>query len=120
MLDRLRHWFSSERRDAQLQKRLKHLRDRMPVPVFWLLGKTQSGKTSLIKYLTGADRAEIGKGFQACTRFSEEYHFPTAETPLLSFLDTRGLDEPGYDASVDLAQFNSRAHVVIVTVRVLD
>src|SRR5437868_6951090 len=120
MLDRLRHWFSSERRDAQLQKRLKHLRERMPVPVFWLLGKTQSGKTSLIKYLTGADAAEIGQGFRPCTRFSREYQFPTPEAPLLVFLDTRGMDEPGYDPAEDLAQFNLQAHVVLVTVKALD
>src|SRR5438876_8806442 len=114
MLDRLRNWFSSERRDAQLQKRLKHLRDRMPVPVFWLFGKTQSGKTSLIKYLTGADAAEIGHGFRACTRFSRQYQFPTAEAPLLTFLDTRGMDEPGYDPEEDLKQFTDQAHVVVV------
>src|SRR5438876_11694183 len=120
MLDRLRNWFSSERRDAQLQKRLKHLRDRMPVPVFWLLGKTQSGKTSLIKYLTGADAAEIGQGFRPCTRASRLYEFPTPEAPLVTFLDTRGLDEPGYDPGEDLTRFDAQAHVVVVTVKALD
>jgi uncharacterized protein (DUF697 family)/predicted GTPase len=90
------------------------------VPVFWLFGKTQSGKTSLIKYLTGADQAEIGKGFQPCTRFSRQYQFPTPEAPLITFLDTRGLDEPGYDPGEDLARFDAQAHVVLVTVKVLD
>ena len=90
------------------------------MPVFWLFGKTQSGKTSIIKYLTGADEAEIGQGFRPCTRFSQPYQFPTAEAPLLTFLDTRGLDEPGYDPAEDLAQFNTQAHVVIVTVKALD
>ena len=90
------------------------------MPVFWLFGKTQSGKTSVIKYLTGADRAEIGKGFQPCTRFSSLYQFPTPEAPLATFLDTRGLDEPGYDPAEDLARFNNEAHVVIVMVKVLD
>ena len=54
----------------------------------WLFGKTQSGKTSIIKFLTGASDAEIGSGFRPCTRFSREYDFPNAEAPLLSFLDT--------------------------------
>lgn len=120
MLKKLRQWFSPASKDAELHRQLQQLRGRTPVPVLWLFGKTQSGKTSIIKYLTGADEAEIGHGFRPCTRFSRLYEFPSAETPLLPFLDTRGLDEPGYDPAVDLAEFDSKAHVVIVTARVLD
>src|SRR5262245_52890727 len=120
MLDRVKRLFSSQKRDAELEQRLGELRQRMPVPVFWLFGKTQSGKTTLIKYLTGADSAEIGQGFRPCTRFSRLYQFPTPEAPLLTFLDTRGLDEPGYDPAEDLARFNELAHLVIVTVKALD
>jgi uncharacterized protein (DUF697 family)/predicted GTPase len=120
MLDKVKSLFSSKARDEQLQQHLERLRRRLPIPVFWLLGKTQSGKTSIIKYLTGADAAEIGQGFRPCTRFSRSYQFPTTEAPLLTFLDTRGLDEPGYDAAEDLAQFDARAHLVVVTVKALD
>src|SRR5262249_47016991 len=116
----VRRRFSRAHREEQLQEHLRRLHERLPVPVFWLLGRTQSGKTSLIKYLTGADQAEIGRGFEPCTRFSRRYQFPTAEAPLLSFLDTRGLDEPGYDPAEDLARFGDEAHVVVVTVKVLD
>jgi uncharacterized protein (DUF697 family) len=38
----------------------------------------------------------------------------------MTFLDTRGLDEPGYDPAEDLAQFNHQAHLVLVTVKALD
>jgi uncharacterized protein (DUF697 family) len=120
MFDRVKHWFSSARRDAELEQRLQELRQRVPAPLFWLFGKTQSGKTTLIKYLTGAEDAEIGQGFRPCTRFSRLYQFPTAEAPLMTFLDTRGLDEPDYDPAEDLARFNSLAHLVIVTVKALD
>jgi uncharacterized protein (DUF697 family) len=120
MLDKLTLLFSSSRRDAELHAHLDSLRQRMPVPVFWLFGKTQSGKTSIVKFLTGAEQAEIGLGFQPCTRFSRRYQFPTPEAPLLSFLDTRGLDEPDYDPAEDIREFESTAHVVLVTVRVLD
>lgn len=120
MLQKLKNWFSTVGRDAQLKARLDELRQKTPVPVFWLFGKTQSGKTSIIKYLTGADAAEIGHGFQPCTRFSRQYQFPLPEAPLLTFLDTRGLDEPGYDPREDLAQFDRSAHVLIVTVKALD
>jgi uncharacterized protein (DUF697 family) len=120
MLAKLKELFSSKGRDARLQAKLEELRKQTPVPVFWLYGKTQSGKTSLIKYLTGAEEAEIGQGFRPCTRFSREYQFPTPEAPLMTFVDTRGVDEPGYDPAEDLSKFDSTAHVVIVTVKALD
>lgn len=106
--------------EKQFQARLEDARRRAPIPVFWLFGRTQSGKTSIIKNLTGVDDAEVGSGFRPCTRFSREYPFPNRETPLLTFLDTRGLDEPGYDPQEDLNKFNEQAHVVIVTVKVMD
>jgi uncharacterized protein (DUF697 family)/predicted GTPase len=120
MLEKVKRLFSSKARDEQLHQHLERLRQRLPVPLFWLFGKTQSGKTSIIKYLTGAEAAEIGHGFRPCTRFSRLYEFPTAEAPLLTFLDTRGLDEAGYDPAEDLERFNAQAHVVIVTVKALD
>jgi uncharacterized protein (DUF697 family)/predicted GTPase len=115
---RLANLFQSN--DGQLQARIADARKRSPTPVFWLVGRTQSGKTSIIKYLTGADDAEIGMGFRACTRFSREYPFPNAEAPVLTFLDTRGLDEPGYDPREDVTKFENQAHVVVVTVKVTD
>src|SRR5947208_3036160 len=120
MLQTIKRLFSTEQRDATLQRRLEELRHKTPVPVFWLFGKTQSGKTSIIKFLTGADDAEIGQGFRPCTRFSRQYEFPTAEAPLLTFLDTRGVDEPGYDPQEDLARFDALAHVILITVKVMD
>src|SRR6516165_12639502 len=120
MFEKLRQLMHFATRDERLQKRLEILRRHTPIPVIWLFGKTQSGKTSLIKYLTGAEEAEIGHGFKPCTKFSRRYQFPTAEAPLLTFLDTRGMDEPGYDPQTDLGEFNDQAHVVIVTIKVLD
>jgi uncharacterized protein (DUF697 family) len=120
MLERAKRLFSKTARQAQLQEQLERLRRQTPVPIFWLFGKTQSGKTSLIKYLTGAGDAEIGHGFRPCTRFSREYQFPTPEAPLLTFLDTRGLDEPGYDPGEDLDRFHDKAHVIVATVKALD
>jgi uncharacterized protein (DUF697 family)/predicted transcriptional regulator len=122
MLGRVQKWWTKKRAadEAELQKRLDDLRQHSPAPVFWLFGKTQSGKTSLIKFLTGAADAEIGHGFQPCTRFSRIYEFPTADAPIFRFLDTRGVDEPGYEPTVDLEKFGKQAHVIIVTVKALD
>src|SRR4051794_14573810 len=65
-----------------LEATLAELRTTTPAPVFWLLGKTQSGKTSLVRYLTGAEDAVIGSGFRPCTRTSRIYEFPTPDAPL--------------------------------------
>jgi uncharacterized protein (DUF697 family)/predicted GTPase len=118
--NRARDLFRSPDREAELRPHLERLKQSIPVPVFWLIGKTQSGKTSIVKSLTGAESAEIGKGFQPCTRFSKRYQFPSTEAPLLTFLDTRGLDEPGYDPAEDIAHFNDEAHLIVVVARVLD
>ncbi len=99
---------------------LSAARAKTPAPTFWLLGKTQSGKTSLIRYLTGAEDAAIGSGFRPCTKTSRLYQFPTSDAPLLNFLDTRGVDEPGYDPTEDIAAFDPKAHVVIVTAKATD
>jgi uncharacterized protein (DUF697 family)/predicted GTPase len=117
---RVRRLFSPALGDDEIRDHLDRLRKEAPTPVFWMVGKTQSGKTSLVRYLTGAERAEIGKGFQPCTRFSNKYVFPSEQAPLLCFLDTRGLDEPGYDPAEDIARFDSEAHVVLVEVKALD
>jgi uncharacterized protein (DUF697 family)/predicted GTPase len=121
MLDKIKKLFKPDLpSDHDLQQKLEQFRKQTPVPVFWLYGKTQSGKTSIIKFLTGADEAEIGQGFKPCTRFSRQYLFPTPEAPLLTFLDTRGVDEPGYDPREDLARFDEQAHVIVITAKVMD
>ncbi len=107
-------------RPPDLDATLAELRSKTPAPVFWLLGKTQSGKTSLIKFLTGADDAIIGSGFRPTTRTTRRFDFPSAEAPLLAFLDTRGLDEPGYDPTGDIKALDSQAHLVIVTAKATD
>jgi len=111
---------SSDGPPPDLDATLAELLVKTPAPVFWMLGKTQSGKTSIIHYLTGADDAAIGSGFRPCTRTSRRYQFPSPESPLLAFLDTRGVDEPGYDPAEDIAAFNSQAHVIVVTAKATD
>jgi len=121
MFRKLKRWFPFRSlSDEEYRRQRERLLDRAPVPVFWLFGKTGSGKTSIVKYLTGAERAEIGGGFRPQTQRSEEYDFPAADAPLVRFLDTRGLGETHYDPGQDIRQFASSAHVVIVTVRALD
>jgi len=88
-------------------------------PVVWLLGKVQSGKSSIIRALTPESDAPVGSGFRPCTSSARIYDFP-AEAPLIRFLDTRGLGETAYDATEDLAFAESKAHLLIVVIKALD
>ena len=105
---------------AEVRERLARVRDEMPVPVLWLLGKAQSGKTSVIRAMTGSSRAEIGDGIEPCTRTAQLYEFPDSAAPLLAFLDTRGLGESSYDATEDVHSFDRRAHALVIVVKAMD
>ena len=112
--------FSPKVDEAKVEECLRRAREQLPVPVFWLLGKTQSGKTSLIRALTGSPRAEIGNGFRACTRTARLYDFPNEQECFLRFLDTRGLGEADYDPSEDIRLFEDRSHLLIVVLKAAD
>lgn len=118
---RLKSWLGLGRlSDLRFEQEREKLLAHVPVPVFWLFGKTGSGKTSIIRYLTGATAAEIGNGFRPQTKLSSEYDFPTVDQPIVRFLDTRGLGEAAYDPAEDLKAFAAKSHLMVVTVRVAD
>lgn len=106
--------------ESELQTQLTQLKSRMPAPVFWLLGKAQAGKTSVVRALTGRSDAEIGNGFQACTRTARFYDFPEPQAAFLRFLDTRGVGEADYDPAEDLAWCAGHAHLLIAVVKAGD
>lgn len=105
--------------EAALETSLKQAREKISLPVFWLIGKTQAGKTSIIHALTGSEAAEIGNGFQPCTRYSSFYDFPQ-QAPLVRFLDTRGLGEVDYDPGEDIRYCESQAHLLIAVMKIAD
>lgn len=81
---------------ADYEKEIEQLRRKAPIPSLWLFGKTDSGKSSTIRYLTGAESATIGEGYRPETKTSRRFDFPDSVEPLLSFIDTRGLGEAAY------------------------
>jgi uncharacterized protein (DUF697 family) len=109
----------SEVDSGLLERTLRDAAARHTAPVLWLLGTAQSGKTSIVRALTGSTRAEIGNGFQPCTRTASLYEFPP-DAPVVSFLDTRGLGEVDYVADEDIALCESRAHLLIAVMKVVD
>ncbi|WP_084604585.1 YcjF family protein [Desulfonatronum thioautotrophicum] len=127
ILTRLRHALQTSASEdpakkpdnAVLDATLRQARTVQPPPVVWLLGKTQSGKTSIIRSLTGSLDAQIGNGFQSCTRTARFYDHP-ADVPVVRFLDTQGLGEVDYDPSEDLAFCESQAQLIIAVVKVSD
>jgi uncharacterized protein (DUF697 family) len=87
--------------------------------VVWLLGKTGAGKTAIVATLTGDPRAEIGRGFEPCTRTADFYNVPP-EAPLLRFLDTRGLGEVDYEPATDIAWCEQQSHLLLAVMQVAD
>lgn len=106
--------------EEEIDQRLSVIKSSMPTPVFWLLGKTQSGKTSIIKALTGDSRAQIGNGMHSCTQTALIYDFPDSQDCVMRFLDTRGLGEINYEPGSDIEVFREQAHVLIVVMKVMD
>jgi uncharacterized protein (DUF697 family) len=116
----IRKMFSPKVDEKRAEEILAQASRNSPAPLFWLLGKAQSGKTSLVRALTGNTKAEIGNGFKPCTRTASIYAFPSETDSVLRFLDTRGLGEVGYDPSEDIEVFEQQAHVLIVVVKAAD
>ncbi len=110
----------SPQSDAPYEKQIEDLLKRTPVPAIWMFGKTGSGKSSVVRFLTGAEEATIGEGYRPETKTSRRFDFPDADEPLLTFIDTRGLAEAAYDPTDDVAKFSNSTNLMIVTVRVGD
>jgi uncharacterized protein (DUF697 family) len=108
----------SPRADEALERAIAE-KAKASAPVVWLVGKVQSGKSSIVRTLTGASGAEIGSGFSPCTRTARVFDFPE-EAPIIRFLDTRGLGEAAYDPAEDIAFAEAQAHLVLVVMRALD
>ena len=116
----LRRFLAPQLTEEELRETFARLRHGVPSPVVWLFGKVQAGKTSIIRALTGAERAQIGSGFAPCTRWASRYAFPHADVPLAVFLDTRGFGEAGYDPHEDIAAFQAEAHMLLVVVKSME
>ena len=114
------NWSSVSNSEKDLENEISRLRDKAPVPAIWLFGKTGSGKSSIIFYLTGAEAATIGKGYRPETKTSRRFDFPNELEPLVTFIDTRGLGEASYDPREDIELFAGSTQLMIVTVRVTD
>ena len=94
-------------------------RARQFAPVVWLIGKVQSGKSSIVRVLTQSTEAEVGSGFRACTKMARVFDFPQ-DAPIIRFLDTRGLGEVAYDPAQDIAFCEGRSQLILAVVKAMD
>jgi len=106
------------------EQAVANLRSRLPVLTFRLVGKTQSGKTSIIHALTGRSREEIGDGFRPCTKTTRVYRFPSEEQYFVQFVDTPGLGDAeqadSSAASLGEAPLEDRYDCLVAVMKAMD
>lgn len=118
-------WFIVD--DVQVVSILEKIRAELPTTEAWLIGKPQSGKSSLVRGLTGVSADIIGQGFRPHTQHTQRYAYPSADLPLLLFTDTVGLGDVDRDVATivqelqdDLAEQARGARILLITVKIND
>lgn len=118
-------WFSIN--EAQVAEILERVRSELPTTEAVLIGKPQSGKSSIVRGLTGVSAEIIGQGFRPHTQHTQRYAYPSDDLPLIIFTDTVGLGDISQDTETiaqellgDLQQKSRGARVLIITVKIND
>ena len=118
-------WFSVS--DNQVAEILEKVRQELPTTEALLIGKPQTGKSSIIRGITGVSAEIVGQGFRPHTQNTQRYTYPAEDLPLLIFTDTVGLGDAYQHTETiiaellaDLAENTGRAQVFIVTVKIDD
>lgn len=113
--------------DRQIAEILAEVKEQLPTTEAWLIGKTQAGKSSIVRGLTGVSEDIVGEGFQPHTQHTERYIYPSADLPLLIFTDTVGLGDIDQETSsiieeleTELNQEQKCARILILTVKIND
>jgi uncharacterized protein (DUF697 family)/predicted GTPase len=116
---------------VDLQQVLEQVRQCLPATEVILIGKAQTGKSSIIQALTGASAEIVGQGFRPHTEHTQRYAYPTTDLPLLNFIDTVGLGEGLRDPQVVAVELQGllqpvsadapqAAQILIVTLKITD
>ncbi|MGD1704431.1 YcjF family protein [Dapis sp. BLCC M229] len=118
-------WFTVD--EAQVAEILAKVRAQLPTTEAILIGKPQTGKSSIVRGLTGVSPEIIGQGFRPHTQHTQRYAYPSDDLPLLIFTDTVGLGDVKQEIPViidellgELEQESNRARILILTVKIND
>ena len=115
VVDKFSDWFLESNTPLELSKgTIEEL-----IPTLWLLGKTGAGKSSLVAEITGETEVTVGNGFMPCTKTTDQFLFPE-DSPVVRFLDTRGLGEAGYEPENDVRDCLSAASALLVVVKMTE
>lgn len=113
--------------DAQIAEILQRVRAELPTTEALLIGKPQSGKSSIVRGLTGVSAEIIGQGFRPHTQNTQQYAYPSDDLPLLIFTDTVGLGDVNQDTALlieelmgNLQSESKGARILILTVKIND
>lgn len=119
------NWFNVN--ETQVAEILATVRAQLPTTEALLIGKPQTGKSSIARGLTGVSASIVGQGFRPHTQHTSRYAYPSADLPLLIFTDTVGLGDVNQDTAAivrelvgDLEQPSQRARILILTVKIND
>ncbi len=124
-------WFKVD--EAEVAKILAQVRQSLPTTEAILVGKPQTGKSSIVRGLTGVSGDIVGQGYRPHTQNTQRYNFPTDALPLLTFTDTVGLGDGRQPTSEVVQELigewqpatestkpTASAKVIILTVKVTD
>lgn len=117
-------WFRVD--EEKLREILKQVRSELPTTEALLIGKPQSGKSSIVRGLTGVSSDIIGPGFRPHTQHTARYAYPNDDLPLLQFVDTVGLGDGQQETeqvTQELAEILNQAQtarLIILTIKVTD
>ena len=121
----LSRWFNVD--DDKVAEILAEVRQQLPTTEALLIGKPQSGKSSIVRGLTGVSADIVGQGFRPHTQHTQRYAYPSDDLPLLIFTDTVGLGDlaQATDAIIaelvdDLSSSTSKGRILILTVKIND
>ncbi|WP_048327146.1 YcjF family protein [Crocosphaera watsonii] len=125
LLKKIPQWFQVS--DEQMAEILETVREKLPTTEAILIGKNQSGKSSIVRGLTGVSAEIVGQGFRPHTKHTNQYTYPNDDLPLLIFTDTVGLGEAQKNTDSIIQELtdklqasNHQARVVILTVKIND
>ncbi len=112
--------------EVKLREILEQVRSELPTTEAILIGKPQTGKSSVVRALTGGDAALVGQGFRPHTQHTSRYAYPNEELPLLTFVDTVGLGDGRQSVEGIVEELaasiaaGTASRILIVTVKVGD
>lgn len=118
------NWFKVD--EVKLREILQQVRSDLPTTEALLIGKPQSGKSSIVRALTGASSDIVGPGFRPHTQHTARYAYPNEDLPLLQFVDTVGLGDGQNETKQvthELAEILDQSHtarLIIWAVKVND